>query len=225
MENNLQKILDIVDEISYLFDDFELLCIKKYIKSNQKELFLPDVIRELYDKLHLISDDENIYVAFLKLLEKQHDLKDKHIIEVGGGIFPSLARRISLLQDKGTITVYDPRLSKKEKSTEHMKLVRRMFTRNTDIADTDLLIGFMPCKGAEALVDSAIAHNVDFMVALCEGGPHGDIHDYFESDEEWIDSMIYRANRGIEDQNMGRLQIQYLKEFGDPYPIISNKRK
>ena len=32
------------------------------------------------------------------------------IIEVGGGILPSLAKKIALRQKSGTVTVYDPRL-------------------------------------------------------------------------------------------------------------------
>ena len=51
------------------------------------------------------------------------------------------------------------------------------------------------------------------------------IYDYFESDDEWIDSMLYRADRGIENHHMGTLGIQYLDEYEDPYPVIYNKRK
>lgn len=224
MDNSKQDIIDFVDSNLEMFDSFERSFIKYYINRGKDDLFLPDLIRELYDHFDIISEDRNIYLGFLKLLRKQFEIKDSNIIEVGGGIFPTLARRINTLQDKGTIVVYDPRISGYESGNRKMRLVRKTFTPQTDVSYADLLIGFMPCKGAEALVESAITNEKDFMVALCEGGLHGEPYDYFESDQEWIDSMIYRATRGIEDHNMGEIGIQYMKEYNNPYPVIYNKR-
>ena len=86
------------------------------------------------------------------------------------------------------------------------------------------MLAFMPCEPAETFIDAATENKIDFMLALCEGGPHGDEYDYFESDEEWLDSMIYRAKRGVKDNGMGTLGIQYLKKYEDPYPVIYNHR-
>lgn len=225
MNNKKQDVLEYVEKHPEIFDIFEKNYISQYIKDGIDYLFLPDLIRELYDKFGLVEDDKNIYIGFLELLKDNFDVKDSSIIEVGGGIFPCLGKRISLMQDKGTITVYDPRISIYENGNRHLRLVRKNFSRYMDVNGTDLMIGFMPCKGAEELVQSATNNNVDFMVALCEGGPHGDIYDYFESDEEWIDSMLYRASRGIEDNGMGELGITYLEKYEDPYPVIYNKRR
>ena len=219
-----QRILQYLSEHSELFDTYERMYINEYVRLGVIDKFLPDVIRELYDKFAVIPDEDNIYLAFIELMKRHFDIENSHIIEVGGGIFPCLGRRISLLQNKGTITVYDPRLCKDEQENSHLYLRREKFDRNTPIGDTDLMIGFMPCKGAEALVESATSNEVDFIVALCEGGPHGDIYDYFESDEEWIHSILYRAERGIEDHDMGQLQVEYFKKYQNPYPIIYNKK-
>lgn len=218
------EVLEYVLSHTELFDEFELRYILYYIRCVPDELFLPDLIRELYDQFGIVSDRKNIYLGFIDLLKENFDIQNSNIIEVGGGIFPCLGKRISLLQDRGTITVYDPRLSFYEGEMEHLKLVGDFFTSSTDVHDTDLLIGFMPCKGAEALIESAVYNEIDFMLALCEGGPHGDYYDYFESDEEWIDSILYRAGRGIEDHHMGVLKTEFLKQYGDPYPIIYNKK-
>lgn len=224
MNEKKVKALEFVLSNRELFDEYELQYILHYIRSNYDDLFLPDIIRELYDWFEITLDSQNIYLGFLDLLKENFNISDSHIIEVGGGILPCLGRKISLMQDMGSITVYDPRLRFCEKNDDSMKLVRSSFSVDTDIQDTNLLIGFMPCKGAEDLVKSATTHNVDFMVALCEGGLHGDIYDYFDSDEEWIDFILYLASRGIEDHSMGSLQIEYLKKYGDPYPVIYNKR-
>lgn len=224
MNEKKVKALEFVFSNTELFDEYELQYILHYVRANYDDLFLPDIIRELYDWFEIIPDSQNIYLGFLDLLKENFNISNSHIIEVGGGILPCLGRKISLMQDRGSITVYDPRLSFYEKNNSHMRLVRDSFSVDTNIQDTNLLIGFKPCKGAEALVKSAITHNVDFMVALCEGGLHGDIYDYFDSDEEWIDSILYLASRGVEDHSMGSLQIDYLKKYGDPYPVIYNKR-
>lgn len=225
MKDKTGEILEYIARYPGIFDKYEEQYIIQYIEDGRDDVFLPDLIRELYDKFGIVSDDENIYVGFLNLLRDNFDVVDSNIIEVGGGIFPSLGRKISLMQNRGTITVYDPRLSRYEAGNIHMRLVRLNFSHYMDIGDTNLMIGFMPCKGAEELVQSATDNGVDFMVALCEGGPHGDMYDYFESDQEWIDSMLYRASRGIEDHNMGSLEITYLEKYEDPYPVIYNKRK
>ncbi len=228
MTEKLRQITEYVYNHAELFDRFELMYIRQYIQEVQEgryDLFLPDVIRELFDYFHAITDDQDIYSGFLTLLQKEFPIEDRDIIEVGGGIFPCLGKKISLLQNYGSITVYDPRLSVYERGNSHLHLVRKEFSRYDDVGSANLIIGFMPCKGAEDLVDSATSNEIDFMVALCEGGPHGDIYDYFESDDEWIDSMLYRADRGIENHHMGTLGIQYLDEYEDPYPVIYNKRK
>lgn len=220
-----QQLIHYISNHPELFDDYDKKFLIQYINSEKDDEFLPDLIRELYDRFGMIEDENNIYVAFINLIRRFFDIEDAHIIEVGGGTFPCIGRRISLLQNRGTITVYDPKLCMDEKENDHLTLKRETFTRDTFVGDTNLMIGFMPCKGAEALVDSATDHGIDFMVALCEGGPHGDYFDYFESEDEWIDSMFYRARRGIEEHGMGRLARTYLKKFQDPYPIIFNKRK
>ena len=228
MLERIEEISDFVSSHSELFDPFETMYIKGYlkeVKEGRHDIFLPDLMRELFDHFQILSDDQDIYKGFVDMLQENFSMEDANILEVGGGIFPELARRISLLQNRGRITVYDPRLSVYEAGNTRMILVRKNFSQYDSLGLTDLMIGFMPCKGAEDLVSSATKNGVDFMVALCEGGLHGDIYDYFESDQEWIDSMLYRAERGISEHNMGSLVVEYLDQYEDPYPVIYNKRK
>lgn len=217
-------IIELIVKYPELFTEAE----RSYLINNAPLSFegklIPDLVREVYDKLDLLEDDKNIYCAFLNLLDREFDIKDKEIIEVGGGIFPQLAKKISKIQTKGQIKVYDPRLSQYEDNTSKMTLVREKFTSNTKVEDVDLLVGFMPCEATYTIVDSAARNDIDFMIALCEGGPHGDIYDYYESDEEWLHSIVSFAESLVEDNKMGTLEKTYLKEFHNPYPIIYNKR-
>jgi len=197
-----------------------------YARSDDMDfVFVPDLIRELYDELGLLEDDENIYLGFIDLIRQNFDITDKKIVEVGGGVLPRLGERISLMQNKGSITVYDPRLSVHKQDSDKLKLVRNKFTRHQSVEGVDLLLGFMPCEAADVIVETAVDKKIDFMVALCEGGPHGDEFDYFEDEEEWRYSLISRAKSKVREQEMGVLKVKYMRDYGNPYPVIYNERK
>ena len=83
----------------------------------------------------------------------------------------------------------------------------------------------MPCEAADIMVERAIKERIDFMIALCEGGPHGDLIDYFESDEEWRNSLIIYANNRLEDDNQSSLKFKSLEKYHNPYPVIYYKYK
>ena len=217
-------IIDLIVKYPELFTEAERSYLINNCTASYKDRLMPDLFREVYDKLDLLKDDENIYLGFIDLLDNKFDIKNKDIIEVGGGIFPQLAKKISNIQEKGQIKVYDPRLSFYEDNTSKLTLVREKFSNKTKVDDVDLLIGFMPCEATYTIVDSAARNDIDFMIALCEGGPHGDIYDYYESDEEWLHSIISFANSLVEYNNMGTLEKTYLKEYHNPYPVIYNKR-
>jgi len=228
--NNDKKIAEYLAVKKFLkehpdyFNKGEQSSIEYYSSKKNDEAYLKDVTREIYDELGLIPEDKNIYIAFIELIKQVFGLDNKNIVEVGGGIIPRLAERIKLQQKNGTITVYDPRLAKDIDDTEGMKLKREQFSSATDIPDANLLIGLMPCEGATPLIMQATKKQIDFILWLCEGGPHGEPFDFYESDEEWIASTIHTARRGIEDNNMGELRKIELKDYSE-YPIIYNRHK
>ena len=186
--------------------------------------YCPELVREVFDELGLIPSKINIYDGFFKLVDDTFSVKDKNIIEIGGGVLPSLGKRIVTKIGNGKLTIYDPRLSKYLKDTEKMVLKREMFTEYLDVSNSDLLVALMPCKGAEDVIASALKNRKDFMIGLCEGGEHGDYFDYFEDEEEWRTALICNTSQLIRYKDMGKLKIKYLKEYGDPYPIIYNER-
>ncbi len=160
------KIIDYMNVMQFLtrhkdyfnYDKYAFEMLKDYAKRGlTKEVYFKDVIREVYDELGLIPDDKNIFDAFLKLLEQVHGIEGRNIVEVGGGTFPTLGRRIHLRQKAGTITVYDPRIGKDIKGDDRFVLKREKFTNKTKIEGADLIIGLMPCKGAEPLLEQAIS--------------------------------------------------------------------
>ena len=222
--NMTKKVIDFFNEYPDIFTDIQKKTIINYSKKFSKYLLVPDNVREVYDELNLIPDDNNIYLGFIKLVENIHSLENKKIIEIGGGVLPRLGKRISSTRNIKNIVVYDPRLSKYECDTPKLKLKRERFERSTSIEDANLILGLMPCEAANIIVDSAINNRTDFVLALCEGGPHGDEFDYFEDEGEWLDDIIKSASLDVEQSGMGKLKIKYMREYGNPYPVIFNDR-
>ena len=202
----------------------EIDYIRKYWQDGLKNKFPIDILRQIYTELGFFKEDENIYLGFIDILENNFDI-DRDIIEVGGGRFPALAKIIALKQHHGTITVYDPRLAITKSPIPNMKLKKENFTKSTPVRSDQLVIGFMPCEATEQTIVTAGKNKADFLIALCEGGPHGDEFDYFESEDEWITSMIYTARLMATKNDLGTIEITGLKQYGDPYPVIYNKRR
>lgn len=202
----------------------ELEYIRKNWDKSLHSKYNMDILRQVYAELGFLSDDENIYKGFIKILEDNFDI-NRDIIEVGGGRFPSLAKMIALKQKSGTITVYDPRLVLTDSPLPNMKLKKENFTKRTPVRKDQMVIAFMPCEATEHAIIAAGENNADFLIALCEGGPHGDEFDYFESEDEWITSMIYTARMMAKYHDIGDIEITDLKQYDDPYPVIYNKRR
>ena len=87
-----------------------------------------------------------------------------------------------------------------------------------------MIIGFMPCEATNLLIETACANNVDFMIALCEGGTR-EGYGWLEEDDEWIGFVKYCASRGLEDADLGTLEESSLEQYENPYPVIYNKRR
>ena len=218
------KVNRFLEENKHGYNDREL----EFIRSNWVHFldkkFQVDILRQMYSELGFMDDKEDIYHAFIKILEDNFDI-DTDIIEVGGGRIPSLAKRIALKQKKGTITVYDPNLISTDSPYPNMVLRQQPFTLQTPVKEDQLIIGFMPCEATEKIIYNAKKNNAHFLIALCEGGPHGDEFDYFESEDEWLSSMLYSARDIANKTGHGPLQMSDLKEFDDPYPVIYTKKR
>jgi hypothetical protein len=185
--------------------------------------FIPDIMREIYAELNLFKEDEDIYEGFLNLLKQNFSI-NQNIVEVGGGILPKLSERIAKEQTSGSVTVYDPRLGPTKSDLPNLELRKEKFSLNTDVSSAGLIIAFMPCEATETIITSVGKNKKDFMIGLCEGGPHGDIYDFYEDEEEWLGAMLYYAGLEVEQNNLGTLQKTYMKKYHNPYPVIWNKR-
>lgn len=178
-----------------------------------------DILRQIYNEVGVVKDKYNIYLAFIDILEKHFNI-DSNILEVGGGVIPSLSKLISLRQEAGTICVYDPRLTRINNS--NLVLKKEKFSKNTDVSDYELLIGFMPCEATEVMIDSAIDNNKDFLIALCDG-----VHSAFDDYNNyivWHKSIITSTKMKLNKLNKD-IGVTNLLKYNDPYPVIYSKSK
>ena len=203
------------NEEKYIFD------FLKYYKKN-KNIFLPLEIQQIYDECEIISENNNIYNGYIKLLEKMN-YKGKKILEIGEGFNPRLAIRISKKLTSGTITVYDPLIYKNIKKNKKLKIKRKLFKQKENIKDYNLIISFMAKKAAEIAIEYAINNNLDFIVALYDGGLNDDEFDFYTCTEEWIHAIILNTNNKLKKANRPPLIIEYLYKYHSSYPVLINK--
>lgn len=222
-EEYIRRALKFVEAHKDSYTQREQDYIRRNCEWGIDRLFVSDLLRQVYDEAGITDIDKNMYEGFLKVLEENFDI-NTNIIEIGGGIIPSLAKKIALRQKSGTITVYDPRLITDIDHPDNLILKREMFSKETPIGNTSMIIGFMPCDATALLIDVACQNKVDFMVALCEGGTRENFG-WLEDDDEWIGFIKYCALRGIEEKNMGTLGEASLEKYQNPYPIIYNKKR
>jgi hypothetical protein len=108
---------------------------------------------------------------------------------------------------------------------KNLEIKKENFTEKTIVPKNSLIIGFMPCEATELLIRYATKNKLDFMVALC-GCPPINYYYGFDDDiyNDWRANMEYLAVSGIEDNKMGTIGYETLKEFNDPYPVLFNKK-
>lgn len=179
---------------------------------------------QLYDELGLLPDPLNPYKAFAEFLDEQFDIKNKHVVEIGGGNIPRLGKRIAQIQDRGTITVYDPNLYIKNYGYPNMKLIKRKFFPITNVDDADVLVGLLPCGSSSSIIKSALKHDKDFMIALCDKCNRLEYFDGYDEDPDWPLNFIEQTSEAVENANLGKLKVKHINEVGKQYPIIYNVR-
>lgn len=223
-EEYLRRINHFLEANSDTYSDLEKMVITSSVTSTLANGYLCDIVRQVYDELGLLDVNNDIYAGFMQIIEENFDL-NQDIIEVGAGKIPSLARRIARKKSSGTVTVYDPRLIKSFTPLPNMVLKREQFAQNTPLNGATLLIGFMPCEATPIILDSAIEHDVDFIIGLCEGGSRAG-YEWLEEDDEWISTMEYIGSSGLRSNGGSKvLGKASLARYGDDYPVIYSKKR
>ena len=219
----IQRAMNFVEAHKEFYTEREYNCLMRNIAWGMDNPFSWDIIRQVLEEVGYHENNPNIYDGFLSIIENNFDINND-IVEIAGGIVPSLAKKIALKQKSGTVTVYDPRLITNIEKPDNLILKREQFNKDTPLGNAKLVIGFMPCDATIPMIKSAGENKTDFIVALCEGGMR-EGYGWLEEDDEWIDFVKYIAECAIEENNLGILQQASLKQYKNPYPVLYNKRK
>ena len=228
VDSSVQRIGQVIDYLRENGDAFtstEKSVILSNLTNDGSIYGIPNICLQIYDELGVLPDSINSYKAFSEFVDEQFSIKDKHVVEIGGGNIPRLAKRISSMQDTGTIKVFDPNLYIKEgDETPKLTLVKRRFNPLINVSKADLLIGLLPCGASSTIIKSAIRYNKDFMVALCDSCNYFEYFDSYEEDMDWPNNFIEETKQIVEKNNLGKVKVKYIKEVGENYPILYNVR-
>ena len=107
----------------------------------------------------------DFYKIYLQLLN-QYKLLNTNCVEVGAGVYPRIGELAAPIINKNgkELTLYDPRLSF---DLDNVKIVRDVFTKDTDISKVDTLYGLFPCDGTIPIVEKALEEDKNLLVAFC----------------------------------------------------------
>lgn len=217
-----EKYHDVIDED--LLDHIES-CLPMGLECDEA----PCYVMQLYDEYNLMKNEYNLYLGFIEMIKHNHpDLSDMTILDIGGGIVPSLGRRLAS-EAKHVISI-DRYISNKNNPT-NLEIISCEIEDIKQLPYADLIIGFMPCEATKYIVDHAGACNSDFLIELC-----GCIHDenlryslmmnpyseygirqlYSEQLEKYFKEKIHEYNLG--------LYSEYGCSMNFPYKVLGNKR-
>ena len=180
-----------------------------------------DYMMQIYCALNLLDEEENPYLAFADLIEKEYGL-DINLLEVCGGVYPVLSYEIEKRQlqiGKGTITVYDKLLSKNLEA-KNITLERKTFSAHNNIDMFDLIIAKEPCSGTFDVINSA-KNKKDLILSPCECYSllpgYIDYSDY--PVEQWFEFVHYLLK-----EEKSNIYTHYLKpEVNYSNPIYCKK--
>ena len=202
----------------------------------------PDILMQIYNELGISIKNGNFYRKHLQLIKDRFPI-DGNVVEVASGRIPALiktdfinrqAELIKMAQEqlnigKGTITIYEPLLIEMTPKYPNMTLNKQYFNLDTDISSADLVVGVMPCEVTETILESAIANDKDFYVAMC-GCVHSPMASmymfgYDISPEMYQQEVISKAEMLLQKYgDNSSLEITQLEDHPINYPILYNKR-
>ena len=185
----------------------------------------PDILAQLYANFGMLSEEENIYLEFCKIIGDIYGW-DRNILEVGGGYYPIFSKYVDDKQTEcgsGTITVIDPKLV--TGSLGNVKLVKEEFSRESNVSDFNLLIGICPCESTIDIISSALINQKEFFIALCGCVPYP--YNCMPFLSPYAAHIVWSENikeLAYEQEESGfEVITKNIDNF--PYPIIYSKRK
>lgn len=203
-------------ELRYIFKNCEL---GNYVN------MVPYILAQFYSEFDLVEENKNIYISLLKKIKKSFDIKNRSIVEIGGGPTPQLGKLLA--SEAKNVTVMDTNISLRNNKIDNLYLEQYYFLPFTDISKYDLVISYMACGTSESIICNCTNNNKDFFIGLCPCGVDSmnEVMNSNISENEYLNKIIKLAKKKVQENNMGILKIDNIKEQPEyDLPIIYNKR-
>ena len=160
----------------------------------------PDIVMQVMSALNLLRPDKDFYLAVLELTKHIFDLKS-NILEIGGGYYPALAKKIDEEQTRlqgGSITTYDPRLA--VASLGHIKLHKEEFDKQS-LNPYDLVVSVMPCDITSLIIERCNRYKKPFLIVLCNCPPYPVPNKEASKKiaKEWHEFLLFQAKSTLEE--------------------------
>ncbi len=123
-----------------------------------------DIMNQVYETIGIFDNYLNTYSANLKHIMECYDI-NVDILEVGGGLVPAFAKKLSDNQKSGSVSVMDPLLIVNQFG--NLKLYKENFTEETDVSKFKLLVGIQPCEAIIPMIASSNKNDLDMYMMLC----------------------------------------------------------
>ena len=150
---------------------------------------LTEIESEFKSYFNLVSEENDLEKYRFGIISDNFDI-GKNILEVGCGVFPSVARYVDRKQmdlGKGSVTCYDSALQ--IKNDGNIKLVRENIKPTENIQYYDYMYAFNACGATDTFLELARRNQKDFVLGLC-ACPQ-------KRPDDFYDVMIFDNNDGI----------------------------
>lgn len=222
LTNYIDNFINIYEDV---LDEYDIEFLREQCDLGIDFDVVPFMLNQFYNEYGLIDNNRNIYLAILKKLKEVFELKNKQILEVGGGPIPILGRLIA--DETKNITVFDSNITHKNNDKKNLKIVSKYFTPITSLDNYDIVVSFMACGAQESIICNCANNNKDFFIGLCPCGKEAisNLYGRILSNDEYINKLVELANKKINNSDLGVLVIDRLdNRYGYDYPILYNKR-
>ena len=121
-------------------------------------------INQIYCHLKLKEINNTDYYEFYKVIKNNFNLNNIKILDVACGIIPILSSIIKE-NEKSTITAINNKMLFKN----YKGIITKEFdlTKDYDVNNYDLIIGFRPCEVTEKIIQEAMQNKKDFCLYMC----------------------------------------------------------
>lgn len=217
----LNNFEEYIKQYGHLYSESTLMYIVDnfFDESFDRDMYA-DVLHQVYSMTGAYDNIENFYDSCIEDMKEIYDIENGHLLDVGCGLMPAFAKRVSDRQTKGTVTAMDPDVIVTELGK--VKIFKENFTMQTDVTKYDLVYGILPCEATLTMIKRANECDKDLYVQLC-GCTHFPFSNPFMIQPL---SMWYDYVQSIMESTIppNRKYEIYLPSYME-YPVLRTKKK